>query len=82
MEIKEFQELVKRTANTKVSGEMQLFDYTLGLVGEAGEVADSIKKTLFHGIDKTPKTREEMGDLCWYLASLCNLYGWKLRRCL
>jgi NTP pyrophosphatase (non-canonical NTP hydrolase) len=78
MEIKEFQELVKRTANTKVSGDMQLFDYTLGLVGEAGEVADSIKKAIFHQVDNEKKTKEEMGDLLWYLASLCNLYGWKL----
>jgi NTP pyrophosphatase (non-canonical NTP hydrolase) len=78
MEIKEFQELVKRTANIKVSGDMQLFDYTLGLVGEAGEVADCIKKAIFHQVVMDKKTKEEMGDLLWYIASLCNLYGWKL----
>lgn len=78
MDIEQYQELVKRTANNTVSKEMQFFDYTLGLVGEAGEVADSIKKTIFHGTDRTDKTKEEVGDLMWYISSLCNLYGWKL----
>jgi NTP pyrophosphatase (non-canonical NTP hydrolase) len=48
----------------------------LGLAGEAGEVADLLKKHLGHGhpldIDKL---RGELGDVLWYIAALCSLYN-------
>ena len=51
----------------------ELLNGALGLTGEAGEVADSIKKTIFHGhgldLDGLVK---ELGDVCWYLALLCH----------
>ncbi len=45
----------------------------LGLTGEAGEVADLIKKHVFHGheLDRDA-LRKEMGDVLWYLTFLCN----------
>lgn len=45
----------------------------LGLAGEAGEVADHIKKAVYHqqGIDRE-HLRKEIGDVCWYLAALCT----------
>lgn len=45
----------------------------LGLAGEAGEVADEIKKAIFHrhGIDR-PKLIKELGDCLWYIAALCT----------
>lgn len=45
----------------------------LGLVGEAGEVAELIKKALGHGhpLD-TDKLGEEMGDLLWYVAETAS----------
>jgi NTP pyrophosphatase (non-canonical NTP hydrolase) len=48
---------------------------TLGLVGEAGEVAEKAKKIIRDG-DGTlsPETREkmamELSDVCWYIAVL------------
>ena len=41
----------------------------LGLVGEAGEVADACKKTLFHehAFDRD-HFLQELGDLLWYVA--------------
>lgn len=78
MDLKDYQMFCKRTENNKVSTDMQMADYALGIAGEAGEVVDSIKKILFHGVNKDNKTREEMGDLMWYLASFCNVKGWKL----
>lgn len=44
----------------------------LGIAGEAGEVADLIKKVLHHEkpLDKE-KLIKEMGDVYWYLEYLC-----------
>lgn len=48
----------------------------LGLTGEAGEVADLIKKSQYAGgsLD-IPKLEEELGDVLWYLQALCNFCG-------
>lgn len=48
----------------------------LGLVGEAGEVADTIKKAVFHqhGLDRDMLIKE-LGDVLWYVAALCTKLG-------
>ena len=45
--------------------------YGLGLTGEAGEVADEVKKVLFHDkpLDRA-KLVNESGDVLWYLDRL------------
>jgi len=51
----------------------ELLNGALGLTGESGEVADTIKKHIFHGHDlKKDDLTKELGDVCWYLALLCN----------
>lgn len=52
----------------------------LGLISEAGEVAGKIKKVLRdNGGVFTPEKREaiadEVGDVLWYIASLCTDLG-------
>lgn len=46
----------------------------LGIAGEAGEVADQIKKMLHHDVKFTSEVRgkliKEMGDVYWYLEYL------------
>lgn len=51
----------------------ELLNGALGLTGEAGEVADLIKKAIFHGheLDKDVIVKE-MGDVMWYMALLCH----------
>lgn len=48
----------------------------LGLSGEAGEIADTIKKILYQEKKFDEKTREDLiketGDLLWYVAFMCN----------
>lgn len=46
----------------------------LGITGEAGEVADEIKKHVFHGhtLDEI-KIMKELGDVLWYMARLCAI---------
>jgi NTP pyrophosphatase (non-canonical NTP hydrolase) len=48
----------------------------LGLSGESGEVADLVKKQLFHGhpLD-LQKLRDELGDVLWYFMFICDTLG-------
>jgi NTP pyrophosphatase (non-canonical NTP hydrolase) len=71
MTFEEYQELAMRTANLDKAG---MSNVALGLCGEAGEVADIVKKWMFqdHPLDYA-KLREELGDVMWYLALACEL---------
>lgn len=48
----------------------------MGLVTETGELVDAFKRFIFYGkpIDEV-NVKEEIGDLFWYLAILCNAHG-------
>ena len=51
----------------------------LGLETEVGELADLFKKKIFYnafpgGID-IKAIEEEIGDILWYIALICNTYG-------
>ena len=54
----------------------------LGLTGEAGEIADVMKKELFHRHDARPDKIEELGDLLWYASWVADLYGLTLTGCM
>lgn len=59
-------------------GEDQLVYSSLGLAGEAGELANKVKKIL-RGDDNREELiagiRGEMGDVLWYLAALAEDIG-------
>jgi len=61
-------------------GETRLIENTLGLVGEAGEVAEKIKKLLR---DKTRFSSadiiKELGDVVFYATALANYYDANLQ---
>lgn len=73
MKLNEYQELSSRTA---AKHENELINYGLGIAGEAGEVADLIKKASFHGhhINKDD-VKKELGDVLWYVSQLARLAG-------
>jgi NTP pyrophosphatase (non-canonical NTP hydrolase) len=49
---------------------------SLGVAGEAGEVADYMKKVLFHLIPlDREKLIKELGDVMWYVACLASKEG-------
>lgn len=74
MKFNEYQELAKRTRNTKLSPEMELGNYALGLPCEAGEVGDILKKYIYHNHPlNTNEVIKEMGDTLWYMSNLCTL---------
>lgn len=62
------------------SPEGHLQNAVLGLVGEAGEVADIVKKMLYHtsGLDYTEKLKHELGDVAFYFAKVMELSGLSL----
>ena len=64
-----YQELAMRT----LGPHNDITYLTMGLVGEVGEVIDYAKKTLYHGHKyESEKLCEEMGDVLWYVAALCQ----------
>ena len=68
MDMNEYQKLAARTDNHNA-----LAYYALGLTGEAGEVADLIKKYKWHGHDlDINQLIEELGDVLWYVAMLVD----------
>lgn len=78
MNFNEYQALASRTAND--DGDLyEIANYGLGITGEAGEVADLIKKAVFHGHDIPVKDlKKELGDVLWYVSQLARVNGLSL----
>lgn len=76
MDSKQYIENAMKTSS-KVPTIDSLVDVGLGLAGEAGEVADLIKKWHSQGHElNEQKIKEELGDLFWYQAKACKIFGW------
>ena len=76
MDFKTYQKKARLTAQYPNLGSNNIYP-TLGLVGEAGEVAEKVKKVIRdkNGIfDEESKRgiKKELGDVLWYLSNLCN----------
>lgn len=57
-------------------GQERLIENTLGLVGEAGEVAEKIKKLIRDNNRFTPEDIiKELGDVAFYVTALSNYFG-------
>lgn len=76
MKLNEYQELAARTAKPHKE---EMLNYGLGIAGEAGEVADMIKKVRFQGHSYTQdEVCKELGDVLWYCSQLARLTGLSL----
>jgi len=76
MKMDEYQRLAFRTMKPRRNLMTDLADYLLGLSGEAGELANTVKKMLFHGHDwDEGKIKEELGDVLWYVAAVATVIG-------
>ena len=76
MDLNEYQKFTRTTA---FYPEAVGFVYcSLGLAGEAGEVANNVKKEIRDGVDKSLEIRDELGDVLWYVARLADEYGFDL----
>jgi len=76
MDFKEYQEKSRKTAIYPGVGKNYIYP-TLGLAGEAGEVAEKIKKVIRDKGGKIDnETREmlkkELGDVLWYVSQIAS----------
>ena len=81
MTLNEYQQHALETAI--YPDERRIIYPTLGLTGEAGEVADKVKKVIRDGHEEfTPEKRleivKEIGDVLWYCATLSHDLGFDL----
>lgn len=72
MTLEQYQQAALRTANIDPKeplNSLGLARDCLGLTGEAGEVADLVKKHIGHGHAlEVGKVQKELGDVLWYVA--------------
>ena len=76
--LKKYQEDCKRTVREFGTKNEEIMTWGLGIAGEAGDVAGCIKKTVAHKNDQKEGIKENLGDTLWYIAMICNFYGWNL----
>jgi NTP pyrophosphatase (non-canonical NTP hydrolase) len=78
MDFNNYQERTEKFAiyPDRGTGSKAEFSYlALGLVGEAGEVAEKIKKYLRDGTFEPDLIAKEIGDVLWYAARLSDALG-------
>jgi len=80
MNPREYQKLCKKTKKKFSNKEKEIFTLGLGIAGEAGDVAGCIKKTVSHGDDQRNGLKENLGDTMWYIAMICDFFGWNLEK--
>ena len=76
MDLNQYQHKSRETALYPNRGHNPIYP-TLGLVGEAGEVADKVKKVLrdkngVFGNKEKSELKLELGDVLWYVAQLSS----------
>ena len=72
----DFDKYQKVAFETAMESSKNIFYMTMGLCGEAGEVANKIKKVMRDG--KSPDIedlKKELGDCLWYVAGMATVLG-------
>ena len=82
MDFNTYQKKARYTAQYPNLGANYVYP-TLGLVGEAGEVAEKVKKVIRDkkGVfDEESKKgiKKELGDVLWYVSNLCTEFNFSL----
>lgn len=75
----EYQREASRTIKKNANTNELLVEMGIGIIGEAGEVVNEIKKIVFHehNVNKE-KIKEELGDTLWYISGMCSVLGLSL----
>ena len=78
MQMNDYQKLAARTARSKDAKD-EFFHLLLGLCGEAGEIAEKMKKVIrdknsdFANID-VDDLKKELGDVLWHISAIGNYF--------
>lgn len=80
MDLDEYQKLATRTAAVPDGSVLQLYDLGLGVTGEAGELAEKLKKSIRDdgatiSEERKQALKGEIGDVLWYLSQLSRVLG-------
>lgn len=78
MNWEEYTDTCRRTAlypDCHSGNPYELMYLSLGMVGEAGEVANKIKKYYRDGALDEEALGKELGDILWYFTRLCDTLG-------
>jgi NTP pyrophosphatase (non-canonical NTP hydrolase) len=81
VKLNEYQEAAVLTLQGKVADPGSIFIALLGLAGETGELLTLYKKFLRDGLSFEPmngRLREELGDVLWYVSTLCSHFHLQL----
>lgn len=83
MTINEYQQEAKRTLRDNGNYELNCSNVCMGLSGECGELVDIYKKFIYQGkeLDKN-HVIEEIGDVLWYVANICNVNDISMEQCM
>jgi NTP pyrophosphatase (non-canonical NTP hydrolase) len=82
MDFKTYQDGVIRTWRgdnpTLTRQQVMILFAQIGLSGETGELAEMIKKGIFHGQPElldVEKVKKELGDILWYTTAMAHNFG-------
>lgn len=80
MDFGTYQESAKKTAVYPGRGQGNWTYAALGLAGETGEICEKLKKVLRDdggriSDERLAAVRKELGDVLWYVATLCTELG-------
>lgn len=83
MDMDEYQKLAARTGAVPDGTVLQLYDLGLGIAGEAGEVAEKLKKSIRDdgatiSDERKQMLKNEIGDVLWYVSQLSRTLGFSL----
>jgi NTP pyrophosphatase (non-canonical NTP hydrolase) len=75
----DFKQYQTKAFTTATDSSKNIYYMTLGMSGEAGEIANKVKKVMRDNaeLDKDD-IKKEIGDVLWYCAGLCTLLGIEL----
>lgn len=66
----------KQAFTTATAESQNIYYMTLGMAGEAGEIANKVKKVMRDGKElDLEDIKHELGDVLWYVAGLATVLG-------
>ena len=78
-----FQEEALRSMRNDLPYEAICSNMCMGLAGETGETVDIFKKHIYQGkVLDINDVIEEIGDILWYIANLCNVNKITMKECM